>query len=167
MKRQRIACLGVSLAVVLAAVLVFADPASGGVSFRLSVGGRGGSHRGYSPSRSYHRSSYGGSRYRGSSYYRSPYRGYRSVGYYRMPVVSRSYSTSYYGTSDYGSYYSSSPYDSGYYESSTCVSCGASTCQCGSGSSSYYAPTTTYRTYTQYSSPRCGSGTVVRYIIVR
>jgi len=166
MKRQRIACLGVSLAVVLAAVLVFADPASGGVSFRLSVGGRGGSYRGHSSYRSYRGSRYRGSRYSGSRSYRSPYRGRRSVGYYRMPSVSRSYSTIYYGTSPYGSYYSSSPYDSSYYESSTCVSCGALTCQCGSGSSGYYAPTT-YRTYTQYSSPGCGSGTVVRYIIVR
>ena len=150
MKRQRIARLGVSLAVVLAAVLVFADPASGGVSFRLSAGGRGGSHRGYSPSRSYHGSRYGGNRYRGSSYYRSPYRGYRSVGYYRMPVVNRSYSTTYYVTPDYGSYETTTlPYDS--YRSS---------------SSYYVAPTTTYRTYSQYSSPGCGSGTVVRYIIV-
>ncbi|MBL7219682.1 MAG: hypothetical protein ISS69_06195 [Phycisphaerae bacterium] len=161
MKRQHTARLGVSLAVVLAGLLIFADPASGGVSFRLSVGGRSGSHRGHSSYRSYHGSSYR------RSHYRSPYRGYRSVGYYRNPVVSRSYSTIYYGTSGYGSYSTTTlPYDS-YRSTSVCGSCGASTCRCGSGSSSYYiAPTTTYRTYTQYSSGGCGSGTVVRYIIV-
>jgi len=171
MKRQHTVRLGVSLAVLLAGLLVFADPASGGVSFRLSVGGRSGSHRGHSSYRSYHGSRYHGSRYHRSGYhrssYRSPYRGYRSVGYYRSPVVSRSYSTTYYGASGYGSYSTTTlPYDS-YRSTSVCGSCGGSTCRCGSRSSSYYtAPVTTYRTYTRYSSGRCGSGTVVRYIIV-
>ena len=152
MKRQRIARLGVSLAVVLAGLLVFAEPASGGVSFRLSVGGRSGSHRGRSSYRSHH----SGSRYRGSGY--SGYRSggyYRPYSYYRSPVVSRSYSTT---------YYTSSPYDS-YYRPSSCGSCGASICGCGS--TIYYSvPTTTYRTYTRYLSDGRGSGTVVRYIIV-
>jgi len=170
MKRQRIACLGVSLAVVLAAVLVFAEPASGGVSFRLSVGGRSGSHRGHSGYRSshgsryrgsrYHGSRYHGSRYHGSRYIRSPYRGHRSVGYYRPSSYyypSRSYSTTYYTTS---------PYSSSSYNSSACGSCASSGCRCASRSSSYHsAPVTTY--YRSYSSGRCGSGTVVRYIIVR
>jgi hypothetical protein len=160
MKRQRIACLGVSLAVLFAAVLIFADPASGGVSFRLSVGGRSGSRGGHSS----YRSPYSGSRYRGNSYSGRSYGGsYRSRSYYRSPILNRSYTTTYYTTSPYTSYYGSSSSGS-YRSSSRCGSCGSS-CRCASESSSYYSrPTTTYQTYSSrgYGS----SGTVVRYIIV-
>ena len=159
MKRQRIACLGVSLAVLFAALLIFADPASGGVSFRLSVGGRSGSRGGHSS----YRSPYSGSRYHGNRYSGRSYVGsYRSRSYYLSPMLNRSYSTTYYTTSPYTSYYRSSSSGS-YYKPSRCGSCRSSCCRCGS--SSYYSrPTTTYRTYSSrgYGS----SGTVVRYIIV-
>ena len=160
MNRHRIACLGVSLAVLFAAVLIFADPASGGVSFSLSVGGRSGSRGGHSS----YRPHYSGSRYHGNRYSGHSYGGsYRSRSYYRSPALNRSYTTTYYTSSPYSSYYGSSSSGS-YHSSSRCGSCRSSVCCCASSSSYYSRPTTTYRTYSSrgYGS----SGTVVRYIIV-
>ena len=161
MKRRRITTLAVSLAVVVSAMLIFVEPASGGVRFGVSIGGRSGhrsGHGSYRHGRSYHHGrSYGG-------YHRGGY--YRHGSHYRGPIMTRSYTNyySYPSVSYYGSY-SSYP-STTYYSSSNCNTCGHTTCNCGHQSTTYYVPSrTTY--YRSYSSGRCGSGTVVKYIIVR
>jgi len=155
--------LGVSAAVLVSTLLVFAEPASAGVRFSASIGGRIGSHR----SHSYHRPSHGGYRHSGyrhsghrySSCYRpsySYYRPSRSYSYYRPYTT-----TTYYSTTPYTSY-------STYGGSAACGSCGGFSCSCGHSSTTYYTrPATTTTHYRTVPSGGCSSGTVVKYIIVR